>query len=90
MIKKILGSCINFVPVFQRPIPWAYARGGGSMGSNDPPSPKRGHLHHWNFFSNRVLVFYINYTLLVYYTLCTNALIQSTLDSVRFDIVHPR
>ena len=24
--------------------------GGGSMGSNDPPSPKRGHLHHWNFF----------------------------------------
>ena len=36
-------------------------RKGGSMGSNDPPpSPKRGHLHHW-FFSNRVLVFYINY-----------------------------
>ena len=25
--------------------------GGGSMGSNDPPSPKRGHFHHWNFFS---------------------------------------
>ena len=21
-------------------------RKGGSMGSNDPPSPKRGHLHH--------------------------------------------
>ena len=28
---------------------WAYAGGGGGlMGSNDPPSPMRGHLHHWN------------------------------------------
>ena len=26
--------------------------GGGSMGSNDPPSPKRGHLHHWILFLN--------------------------------------
>ena len=25
--------------------------GGWSMGLNDPPSPKRGHLHHWIFFS---------------------------------------
>ena len=37
-------------------------RRGGSTGSNDPPSPKRGHLHRWIFFfrfnsrTNRVVV----------------------------------
>ena len=34
---------------------WAYAGGGGGGGGVDgferpPPSPMRGHLHHWKFF----------------------------------------
>ena len=64
---KMLGPAHSAVGNVGKPC--MGVRKGGSMGSNDSPSPKRGHLHHWNFF------FKSRSTLS---TLSTIALIRST------------